>query len=149
MTSKTAVKKHKEVPFNYVITLLNKSPAINVDLGVFRAFYIDVTLEGARLTRRQANNTCYKAKYMLAQTICLIRLMSKVLPIIYDKAVTKYKNRTSAFEHWTNPSNEMLPFESFQFTVTLEAYQRYTENYPFYIYMTKKKKILSILCTIQ
>jgi len=96
LTSKTAAKKHKEVPFNYVITFLNKSPASNVDLGVFRAFYIDVTLEGAR----QANNTCYKAKYMLAQTICLIRLKSKVLLIIYYKAVTEYKNRTSAFKHW-------------------------------------------------
>lgn len=101
MTSKTAVKKHKEVPFNYVITLLNKSPSINVDLGVFRAFHIDVTLEGAR----RANNTCYKeargTKYMLAQTICLIGLKSKGLLTIYDKAVTEYKSWATALKHWT------------------------------------------------
>lgn len=116
MTSKTAVKKHKEVPFNYVITLLHKSMSINVDLGVFRAFYIDVTLEGAR----QVNNTCYKAKYMLAQTICLIGLKSKVLLIIYGKAATEYKNWTSAFKHWT--TREKKCFHSNPFTVTLEAH---------------------------
>ena len=124
MTSKDAVKKHKEVPFNYVITFLNKSPSIVVDLGVFWAFYIDVTLEGAR----QANNTRYKearetTEYMLAQTLCLIRLKSKVLLTIYiyDKAVTEYKSWTSAFKHWTTRAKKC--FHSIDpFTVTLQAH---------------------------
>ena len=120
MTSKTAVKKHKEVPFNYVITLLNKSSSINVDLGVFRAFHIDVTLEGAR----RVNNTCYKeareTKYMLAQTICLIVLKSKLLLTIYDKAVTEYESWSTAFKHWTIGTNDC--FNSNPFTVTFEAY---------------------------
>lgn len=85
-------KKHIGVPFNYVITSLNKSLWIYVDLGVFRALHIDVTLEGAR----QVNNTRYKegtkTKYMLAQMICLIGLKSKILRVIYVKAVTEYKN---------------------------------------------------------
>lgn len=102
--------------------MLNKSPSINVDLGVFRAFYNDVTLEGAR----QANNTRYKEaretnEYMLTQMICLIRKSkSKVLLTIYDKAVTEYKSWTSAFKHWTTRAKKCF-HHSNPFTVTLQV----------------------------